>query len=56
VPVVYRRSDVPLLRVVGADGAVTEIEGDSLSAEISAEVFRRTGAVVRIEVHLQPAR
>lgn len=55
VPVVYRRSRVPSLRVVGADGASTDVDGDALSAEVSAEVFGRTGAIARIEVALSPA-
>jgi hypothetical protein len=56
MPVVYRRSTVPAIRVVGADGTVTEVQGDVLSPEISAEVFRRSGAFVRIEVDLMPGR
>ena len=56
LPIVYSRSDVPAIRVVSADDTVTEIEGDTLPPEISAEVFRRSGAIARIEVDLMPAR
>ena len=53
-PVVYRDADALAVRVVGADGAVTEAEGAALSAEASAAVFGRTGAVARIEVSVPP--
>jgi hypothetical protein len=55
VPVVYRRSDAPSLRVIGADGAATDVPGEALSPELSRQVFERTGAIARIEVGLQPA-
>ncbi len=55
VPVLYRRSDTPALRLVGADGQTTEVDGAELSAADSSEVFRRTGAIARIEVDLEPA-
>jgi hypothetical protein len=55
MPVVYYRSSTPFLRIVRADGGVTEVEGDALPADISSEVFRRTGAYVRIDVGLSPA-
>ena len=56
VPVVYRRSETAALRLVGADGTVTEVDGMALSPEASREVFRRTGSIARIEVSLAPAR
>ena len=56
MPVIYRRAETSALRIVGADGSVTEIDGDALSPEISAEIFGRSGAYVRIEVDLQPTR
>jgi hypothetical protein len=55
-PVVYRRDDTLSVRVVGADGEVTEVDGPALSPETSADVFGRTGAIVRIEVDVPPAR
>jgi hypothetical protein len=56
VPVVYRRSEEPAVRIVRSDGTTAERAGASLGPEASAEVFRRTGAVARIEVDLRPAR
>jgi hypothetical protein len=56
VPVVYRRADALAVRLVGADGAVTEVEGDALTPEQSAELFGRTGAIVRIEADVPPGR
>jgi hypothetical protein len=55
-PVVYRRAETLSVRVIGADGEVTEADGAALSPETSAEVFGRTGAVVRIEVDVPAAR
>ncbi|MDX1419956.1 MAG: hypothetical protein R3181_08315, partial [Rubricoccaceae bacterium] len=55
-PVVYRRADALSIRVVGADGEGTALDGAALSREASAAVFGRTGSVARIEVHLPPAR
>ncbi|WP_456819936.1 hypothetical protein [Cellulomonas sp. URHB0016] len=52
VPVVYRRGAV--LRVVAnlADGSQVAGTGGALDGEVSGQVFRRTGDVVRIEVEL----
>jgi hypothetical protein len=55
-PVVYHRAEALSVRIVGADGEVTEIDGAALSRETSAEVFGRTGAVARVEVDAPPAR
>ena len=55
-PVVYRRADALAVRVVGADGAVTEVERGMVPRDLSAEVFGRTGAVARIEADVPPAR
>ena len=55
VPVVYRHTNTYALRVTWADGTVSAIEGDTLDADTSAEVFRRTGSIRRIEVDLKPA-
>ncbi|MCK6507312.1 hypothetical protein L6R53_28730 [Myxococcota bacterium] len=55
VPVVYRAERGPALRVHLADGQRLHLAGDTLSAELSAEVFGRTGRVRRIEVDLPPS-
>ncbi|WP_412063058.1 hypothetical protein [Rubrivirga sp. IMCC45206] len=56
VPVVYRVSDTPSLRVIAAGGATTEVDVMALPADVSDQIFRRTGAVERIDVGLQPGR
>ncbi|MDX1545772.1 MAG: hypothetical protein R3247_02220 [Rhodothermales bacterium] len=56
VPVVYRLADARRLRLAGADGTTTEVDAGTLSREISAEVFGRTGAVTQIEVDVPRAR
>ncbi|GAB5536643.1 MAG: hypothetical protein Rubg2KO_28920 [Rubricoccaceae bacterium] len=53
-PVLYHLSDTPFLRIVRADGKIREIDGNTLPADISAEIFRRSGATVRIDVGLVP--
>ena len=55
-PVVYRRAGALAVRVVGADGSVTEVEGGALTAEQSAALFGRTGAIARIEADVPPGR
>lgn len=53
VPVVYRRAGVgapTTVTVERADGSTTTLPDAALDAGLSAEVFRRTGAVVRITV------
>jgi len=56
VPVVYRRVDGPgaVLRVVAhlADGTRAEGVDGVLGADVSEQVFRRTGEVVRVEVEV----
>jgi hypothetical protein len=54
VPVVLWRGDGPRIRVVLDDGEVVTPGGDTVDAELSGEIFRRTGRVARIEVTLQP--
>ncbi len=56
IPVVYRRADALAVRITEVDGTVTEIEGDALSRDLSAEVFGRTGRITRIDLDLPPAR
>ncbi len=55
VPVVYRRAETLAVRLVGADGQATHLDGSALSVDQSDEVFRRTGSIVRVEVDLSPA-
>ena len=54
VPVVYRRGDAPGISLHLADGSCRRVEGWSLDPATSAELFRRSGAVVRMEVSLRP--
>ena len=61
-PVVFRRGDEPagepaIERVVLADGARLDspARADGLSRGASAEVFRRTGVIRRIDVRVPPA-
>ncbi|MEO0558518.1 MAG: hypothetical protein AAF170_10080 [Bacteroidota bacterium] len=56
VPVVYTRSEAPFLRIARADGSISDVQGDALPPDASSEIFRRTGAIVRIEVGLPPGR
>ena len=50
VPVVYRKSDALMVRVVRTDGTAVECHDGVVPAELSASVFCRTGAVDLIEV------
>jgi hypothetical protein len=51
VPIVYRLADSQLQVVATrSDGATATFEGGRLDAETSAELFGRTGTVVRIDV------
>jgi hypothetical protein len=53
VPVVYTLSDGPgRTRVTRSDGRTDELDGTTLDAATSREVFDRSGAVTRIEVAL----
>ena len=54
VPVVYRRSDARKIDLHLADGTVRTVEGWALDGESSAELFRRTGSITRVEVSLRP--
>jgi predicted RNA binding protein with dsRBD fold (UPF0201 family) len=54
VPIVYRWSDASTVRLVLADGSVRTFEGLVLDSASSAELFGRTGAIVRVEVSLTP--
>ncbi|MFO7871082.1 MAG: hypothetical protein R6V03_06580 [Kiritimatiellia bacterium] len=56
VPVVYRRGGEGQIAVSLSSGKEKTISGTALSAELSRELFRRTGAVTRLDVRLpQPS-
>ena len=50
VPVVFHRQGTPHLAVDLVDGTRVEVAGGVLDRDLSSEVFRRTGRVVRITV------
>jgi hypothetical protein len=52
VPVVYREGAAARVRVTRRDGGVVETAGDTVSPEISGEIFGRTGEVLRIDVEV----
>ncbi|UCC25885.1 MAG: hypothetical protein JSU98_02065 [Gemmatimonadales bacterium] len=54
VPVVYRMAEEEGLTLHLADGSSRSLDGLTLDREASAELFRRTGAIQRVEVTLRP--
>ena len=50
VPVIYRRSEELGIVVVMMNGEAQPLSGDELTAELSRELFERTGRIQRIEV------
>jgi hypothetical protein len=52
VPVVYRRGEAAAIRVHGGDGSVRTVTGSTLDEATSAEIFRRSGAITRLDVTL----
>jgi len=53
VPVVYRLSNAPFsVDVTLADGKIVSLQQNCLDAELSLELFERTGKIVRIDVHV----
>ncbi|MDX1478406.1 MAG: hypothetical protein R3301_11920 [Saprospiraceae bacterium] len=51
VPIVYEQADVPEIRAEMSDGRTLRMEGTSqLTGNLSGEIFRRTGKVVRLTV------
>ncbi|MEJ2539895.1 MAG: hypothetical protein P8188_08000 [Gemmatimonadota bacterium] len=54
VPVVYRRAADPGIVLHLAEGERRRVSGLSLDAATSAEIFRRSGAIVRVDVSLTP--
>jgi hypothetical protein len=56
VPIVYRLDDTsePALRLIYDDGSHQRLQQMSLPAEDSAELFRRSGRILRLELTLRP--
>ncbi|KPK02074.1 MAG: hypothetical protein AMS20_12565 [Gemmatimonas sp. SG8_28] len=54
VPIVYRRSDETRLTLHFADGTLHHVDGLVMDEDASREIFRRSGAIVRVEVSLTP--
>ncbi|HSG29112.1 MAG TPA: hypothetical protein VLA34_11580, partial [Candidatus Krumholzibacterium sp.] len=55
VPVIYKTGgEGKRIRVTAASGDVTERQGSSLDREESRSIFRRTGAIERIDVVIDP--
>jgi hypothetical protein len=57
VPIIYRldHDAPPALTLVRSDGTETRLESLALPAEDSAELFRRTGSIGRLELRFHPA-
>ena len=53
IPVIYKLSNKNELKVVFNSGEVKELQGLSLDANLSSKIFKRTGEVVQLEVHLK---
>ncbi|MBU1821409.1 MAG: hypothetical protein KKG00_07850, partial [Bacteroidetes bacterium] len=51
LPVVYSTGDKHRIEVVRQDGSVLEVDGQSLSKEVTEEVFNRTGTIERINYY-----
>ncbi len=52
VPVEIREGETDGIRVVRSDGKTLEITGLALDAEMSAEIFGRTGSIERLQVEV----
>ena len=52
VPVIYRLGENHRVAIETADGNVTDVDGDTLPEDFSREVFRRTGRIRKMTVHL----
>jgi hypothetical protein len=57
LPIIYQLNHElpPSLKLIRSDGTSTCLEQLSMSAEDSAELFRRTGRILRLELTLHPA-
>jgi len=56
VPITYVVSEREYIVVKNSDGTSSEMEGVLLSKEISAEIFKRSGKIEALEVHLAAIR
>jgi len=56
VPVVYRLGEERRLLVAETGGATHAVAGDTLDADRSADLFRRTGRIRRIDAWVAPGR
>ena len=54
VPVVYSLADKVSIRLTFSNGACKDILGSTIESVISAQIFSKEGAVVKIEVSLKP--
>jgi hypothetical protein len=52
VPVIYRRAAQSSMQVTKLDGTITNYNTLHLDAETSSHVFRRTGEIAEITVHI----
>ncbi|MEO1077176.1 MAG: hypothetical protein AAFX41_14625, partial [Bacteroidota bacterium] len=50
VPVLYRRASTPRIELVRSETESQAFEGSALPADVSADVFDRTGTIARIVV------
>jgi len=53
VPVEIREGAADCIRVVCSNGEIMEVEGLALDAELSAEIFGRTGSIEQLKVEMQ---
>jgi len=53
VPVEIREGEMDCIRVVRSNGETREIAGLTLDAELSAEIFGRTGSIEQLNVEMQ---
>jgi hypothetical protein len=52
VPIVYVRGEKSRIAIEQRDGGKATVDGDTLDEVVSAEIFRRTGAIRQITVHI----
>ena len=55
IPIVYRLTGREAITLHSSDGSIREVDGTALDRETSSEIFRRSGRIVRIDVHLRRA-
>jgi hypothetical protein len=53
VPIVYRLAEHESVTLYGSDGSTRKLEETVLDRETSHEIFRRTGRIVRLDVHIR---